>query len=612
MSIEFSKIKLIIWDLDETLWRGVLSDGPVIMPEENIQLIKDLVDCGVMCSICSKNDEESVKKELLKYDLLDNFVFNSINWTPKGQRVKQIVQEMNLREPNVLFVDDSALNREEVRSLCPDMMIEDENVVKDLCKHYAEADKKDIMHSRLSQYKVLEEKNKFRAVFGSNEDFLKQSHICVSIKRDCENHLERIADLVMRSNQLNFTKVRSNEEELKSIFSDPSIDTGYVSVVDDFGDYGIIGFFAVKENTLLHFVFSCRTLNMGIEQYVYRQLGCPKLTIIGDVSSSVEEPDPYWINNVEEKKTEKKNGGSLDLKKKMVFKGPCDIDQIFSYIKTDANVVQEFTYVNKKGVSIEGRNHTTHIIESYTLDEKTKKRVIESLPFGDKDMYETEMFNDDVAYVVLSLFTDPNLGLYREKESGAIVAFMEYTSDLTDESRWDKYINKEEFVANCDFNIENLTYIKNNYEFMGRLSPEEILSNLKEIRNKLRPDVLLMLCLGSETPYEKNKQVAYNERHLYNQKLNALIREWCKDKDNICLLDFNQYITGQESFTNNINHFTRPVYYKMAQNIIEILDSRGNEVSEKNATLVNIGKDVDRLLRPFRNRWNKLKRLLNK
>ncbi len=51
----------------------------------------------------------------------------------------------------------------------------------------------------------------------------------------------------------------------------------------EYGEYGIVGFYAVKDNTLVHFLFSCRTLGMGIEQYTYEKIGCPKLSRMLDV-----------------------------------------------------------------------------------------------------------------------------------------------------------------------------------------------------------------------------------------------------------------------------------------------------------------------------------------
>lgn len=52
--MDFSKIKLIIWDLDETLWKGTLSEESVVLPDEHKNLIIKLTDIGIVNSICSK------------------------------------------------------------------------------------------------------------------------------------------------------------------------------------------------------------------------------------------------------------------------------------------------------------------------------------------------------------------------------------------------------------------------------------------------------------------------------------------------------------------------------------------------------------------------------
>ena len=84
--IDYSNIKLIIWDLDDTLWKGTLSEGDVILPKENADLIRRMADCGIVSSICSKNDASAVLEKLKEFELQDYFVFNSIDWTPKGEQ----------------------------------------------------------------------------------------------------------------------------------------------------------------------------------------------------------------------------------------------------------------------------------------------------------------------------------------------------------------------------------------------------------------------------------------------------------------------------------------------------------------------------------------------
>ena len=604
MDIDFSKIKLVIWDLDETLWNGILSEGTVQFVEENIQLIRDLTDAGVVNSICSKNDPDKVDEALKKMGIDDLFVFKSITWTSKGSRVKQIISEMNLREPNVLFIDDNTTNLGEVESCCPKIMAATDKFIPELIRYYSAAPKKDLEHKRLEQYKVLERKEEFKATTESNLDFLRKCGIQVSMDSDCKPYLDRIEELVHRANQLNFTKVRSSEEELREVLQDSEIKKGIVRVKDNFGDYGIVGFYALQDNRLLHFVFSCRTLNMGVEQYVYHALGKPEITVVGEVSSELTGTCPDWINRTEEGKAEKKTA----IKHKVVIKGPCDLQQVFSFIKLSPNIIDEFSYVNSKGVLIEQGNHTTHIVESLTLPQEQKDYLAKSLPFGDKGMFQTRMFDQDVKVVVLSMFMDPNLGLYREKKTNAVVAFGEYTNDLTNTDHWEKIIAGEVFTANCKFTQSDLRNMAENYEFLGRINVDSTVQNLSFIYEHICQDAILILCLGSELPYLKNTQEAYEGRHLYHSELNCAIRTWAKDKSNVFLLDVNHYVQSQDDFTNNINHFQKNIYYQLCVELLRIIE----ENSEEKVLLASeFGKKFKTIVRKVSKIPLKIKTFLN-
>lgn len=576
--MDFSKIKLIIWDLDETFWDGVLSDNTVVVDNEKVQLIHNLTDCGVINAICSKNDFNDVKRFMTELGIWDEFVFNSINWSPKGERVKEIITQMQLRDVNVLFIDDNHLNLQEVKQYCPNIMVESPEIISSLITYFDALEKKDVKHARLNQYKVLEKKRDFKASVGSNEEFLFNCNIHVDIKYDCEQQIDRLEDLILRSNQLNFTKIRSTKEELLNLFEDKDIDCGYVEVYDKFGEYGIVGFYALKGDELIHFVFSCRTLNMGIEQYVYNILNRPELTIVGEVASSLDGDMPKWINHTEKIESVSKNEVSNS---KVLMKGPCDLAAIFTFINETKNIIKEFVYINKKGVSIEGCNHTTHIVQSQTLDKETKKRLAETLPFGDKGMYDTALFDDDIDAIYLSMFTDANLGLYKEKSSGAVVAFGEWVNDLTDESLWDKFINKELFDANCKFTKENLKFIKDNFEFIGRIPDQQIIENLDFIYDRISKDTKLILNLGTEIEYENNTEPAYFNRHIHHQKINKLIREWMVGKDNVYAIEVTKFIKSQDDYTNSFNHFAKHVYYDLANELLSILSDDSIKIRTK-------------------------------
>ena len=130
--------------------------------------------------------------------------------------------------------------------------------------------------SRFMQYRLLEEKTLRKEDFSSNEKFLRESNICVEFVDYTDSLFERTYELVERTNQLNFTKNRMEREALKEFLTQPGVVTKLIHAVDNFCDYGMIGFYSLHEDELVHFVFSCRIINMGIEQFVYEYLDYPR------------------------------------------------------------------------------------------------------------------------------------------------------------------------------------------------------------------------------------------------------------------------------------------------------------------------------------------------
>ena len=121
-SLDISKIKVVIWDLDNTFWDGVISEGEVQPVQKNIDLIKSLSTHGIVNSICSKNSFDECKRKLEELGVWDYFVFPSIDWTPKTNRVIQIIKDMGLRPENSLFLDDEPANLQRVLSVDDSVM----------------------------------------------------------------------------------------------------------------------------------------------------------------------------------------------------------------------------------------------------------------------------------------------------------------------------------------------------------------------------------------------------------------------------------------------------------------------------------------------------------
>lgn len=605
----FDRIKLVIWDMDETFWKGTITEGDICIPEEHIKLIKDLTDAGIINSICSKNDLDQVVSELDKNGLKEYFVFPSVNWEPKGNRIKQIVADMQLRPVNVLFIDDNSSNLGEAKHYCDGIMTATPDMILQLIKDVETCEKKDLEHKRLKQYKVLEEKQSERTNYSSNEAFLMESGIKVELGYDCIDQISRIHDLILRSNQLNFTKIRSSDEELSELLSNENYDCGYVSVTDKFGDYGIVGFYAKTGNRLEHFVFSCRTLGMGIEQYVYNLLGRPELTIIGEVISDLSSTElPAWINQNNGVQSAEKMKIRKIEQHQVLIKGPCDLFQIFPYIADTEMFDTEFTYALNDGLTIESTGHTTHIVESHRLSPEQKNIVINEVPFTDIEMYSDALFTKGYKVAIISILADANLGVYRRKETGERIAVMEYIHPLTDESSWDGIVSGEYPHTGFNFNEQILKDFSEKYEFVGRNSAQTTLENLKYIREHLADECMLVVMLGGELYYEKNTFEAYMDRHIVHKEMNELIREWAEEMPNVRLIDVNKYLVDQSSFYDHFNHYIKPVYYKIAGEIVDVINEHIGSNIRETTKLKMVKIRIKEMLAPLYYRLKKLLR----
>lgn len=577
--INFDKIKLIIWDLDDTFWHGTLSEGVVTPIDSNIALIKSLTDCGIVNSICSKNDSSPVNEKLSQLGVLDYFVFASIDWTPKGERIKHMIEEMGFRPVNVLFIDDNIVNLNEAIFFAEGLMTAEPSVISELIKFIENAERKDLSHSRLQNYKVLELKQRKRSIYTDNTDFLFSTHTQVTIKKDCISVIDRIHELILRTNQLNFTKNRMSLDDLFILINDSEVDAGYVEVKDDFGDYGIVGFYAVKDKKCIHFLFSCRTIGQGVEQYVYSTIGWPELPIIGDVVSNVEKTiAPAWINQLSHQDKKEDTKSKIDSGK-IIFKGPCDLELLTSFLNSSL-LSKEFTYIGEKSHnSIEHQNHSVNYMSFKFLSQEQKQSLLNDCIFNDQEMFETSVFDKDVSLIFISTLIEPNLGIYERKSDKLKIAFGEWCYPLTDESNWGYYITKGPYQNT--FKKEWLQSFREKYSFIGRTTVEHYVNSLNDLLLKINRNAKICLILGSEMPYEKNEKKAYVGRELYHKELNSKIKEFTKTNKRVYLLDFNDYITNQNDFLDNINHFQRNVYYKAAKRANEIISEVcGYEVEE--------------------------------
>lgn len=568
---DITKTKLIIWDLDDTFWNGNLSEGEIILKPETIALVRELTTKGIMNSICSKNNLDDVKSKFIDLgikDVWDLFVFTSIDWTPKGERVKDIIQSMNLREENVIFIDDNDSNINEAKFYSPNIMSATPEFISKIAEELYLVNDYDFEHTRLKQYKILEEKSHQIAQASSNEDFLRSSKIKICIKKDCLNNLERIKKLITRTNQLNFTKFR--DENLETTIKNN--DCAYIIAEDKFGNYGICGFYALNqmENKLVHFLFSCRIMNMGIEQFVYDYLKKPQIEIKSEVASNLDG-QVDWIEIVENLEIKTAPVPKLN-NKNILFKGPCDLYSTLSYIDAECNIDTEFPYWNKQLVYILAHTHTAFIEQTHRLSKEKLAELSMRFPFPNVDEFKTKFFDEKYNLVFLSLLTVTHSGIYINKDDGTYAFFGFADCDITNEANWEKILAPIPVEVRPQ-NILMLQEFKKHYAFGGNPPVDLVIKNINYILNNLKAK--LVLILGSEISTNK-VQAGYENMAERHKILNSAIKKEFKNK--VEFIELTDFIKNDEDYTTCINHFSRRVYVDLAKRVVEV----GNKLLGEN------------------------------
>lgn len=576
------KIKLVIWDLDETFWKGTLSEGEVSPISNNITLIKELTNRGIINSISSKNDFAQAKEKLEELQIWDYFVFPHIDWVNKGESVKNIISKMNLRSINVLFIDDNHLNLKEVEYYNEKIHCKTPDFISKILGHPAFIGKDDTSNSRLNQYKILELKNKELKNYSNNEEFLRESGISISINDDPLNHIDRILELINRTNQLNYTKKRINKIELKKILNNDKFSNIYIKSKDKYGDYGIVGFISINKQkfSLEHFLFSCRVINIGIEQFILNYLKYPKLNIVGEVAIKLKNDySPDWITVINNWENENK----VDNNIKILLKGGCDLEQLIHYLTyKNLKIDKEFNYPSADNIPIH-REHTMFLFAQKDLNQEAKNYLIKKLPFIDDEVFNSSVFEQDYDILIYSLLMDYTHDIYYNKRYNVSVPFGGYT-DLTNKDIYDNFSNRFKEKGIFAFNDDFYSFFSKEFENKGQLSKEMFIHNLTQLINNIKTPVIFINGTEVKTPTQNKAEFgkAYN-RHV---EMNSILDKFIKSHKNVYLLDMRK-IVSQDDIKDNIRHYKRYIYEKMANELILIIEKIKNiKVKKENLKFV--------------------------
>ena len=282
--------KALFFDLDNTLWGGVVGDDGV----DGIQIgqetgvaqsyyefqtyIKSLKDLGVILTVCSKNDHENAIAGLEHPEGAlkpDDFIIIKANWENKDRNIIETASELNILPDSIVFVDDNPAERAIVSAQIPGISAPEmdsvENYITTLDRNgyfevtnFSEDDLK-----RNEMYKANAQRAAQQASFADYKEYLLSLDMTAVIDDFIPVYLQRITQLSNKSNQFNVTTKRYTPTEMEEVYNSSEYIRLYGKLIDKFGDNGVVSVvIGKKDGDVLNmelWLMSCRVLKRDME-----------------------------------------------------------------------------------------------------------------------------------------------------------------------------------------------------------------------------------------------------------------------------------------------------------------------------------------------------------
>ncbi|MFD8821926.1 HAD-IIIC family phosphatase [Streptomyces sp. NPDC059605] len=273
-------VKCVVWDLDNTVWDGVLlEDGDVTLRPAVVEVLRTLDERGILHSIASRNDHEAAMAKLEEFGIAEYFLHPQIHWGNKSDSVKAVAEAINIGIDTLAFVDDQPFERDEVgfahpQVLCIDAL--DAPGIPELPAmrpRFVTADSRERRHLYRAD---IRRKDAEQAHRGTDEDFLASLGMRFTIAPAQERDLQRAEELTVRTNQLNATGYTYSYEELDAFRRSPDHDLLVAGLEDTYGTYGKIGLALVERGedawTVKLLLMSCRVMSRGVGSVLLNHL----------------------------------------------------------------------------------------------------------------------------------------------------------------------------------------------------------------------------------------------------------------------------------------------------------------------------------------------------
>jgi len=283
--------KVLVLDLDNTLWGGVIGDDGV----DKIRIGREtpvaeaytafqeyclaLRNRGVLLAVCSKNNEEIARQGFAHPDSvlrLEHFASFKANWEPKHENLLAIAQELNLGVDSFVFVDDNPAERAIVQAQLPSVAVPDVGsevsqfaAIIERGRYFEPISLSSEDLARAALYQTNAVRSSAEAKFANYGEYLDSLEMTAEIECFKPVYMERIAQLTNKTNQFNLTTRRYTLAEMEAIARDPQYIGLYGRLADRFGDNGLISIvLGRREGSVLHldlWLMSCRVLKRDME-----------------------------------------------------------------------------------------------------------------------------------------------------------------------------------------------------------------------------------------------------------------------------------------------------------------------------------------------------------
>jgi FkbH-like protein len=272
-------VKLVVVDLDDTLWRGIAAEGTLGIlegwPMGFMETLLILKKRGILLAIISKNDERFI---LGNWDnivqgqiALEDFAAHRINFRSKADNLADILQHLNLQPGSAVMIDDNPSERAAIQAALPKVRVLGKHLyyLKRVLLWSAETQQRAISAESARRTEMMRAQSRRDSVRRelSQEEFLQSLNLRAAISRvhsTSDLHMSRALELFNKTNQFNTTGERYTLEDCHQRFA-----AGYELYVgtaeDRFTQYGLITAAWLLRNCIDHVVMSCRALGLGLE-----------------------------------------------------------------------------------------------------------------------------------------------------------------------------------------------------------------------------------------------------------------------------------------------------------------------------------------------------------